>query len=209
MTSSLCDSVTYSSTDGEWSDDGTDWSDPDVCIYLLKSKKKARCRVNYDSQRALKRLDHNRRANERARAMRKLETLAQKEQWLDAHNKAETARIAAAKEERSRKRAQIKALKKEDSKPKAVRSIKMSPNGEPAAKKIKVMKTPVETKVYSKENLTGVDGEALLDEETETADPFLAHLDQCNAEFKGKVAPDVTQPLPAPTQLQPNPLATS
>ncbi len=46
----------------------------------------------------------------------------------------------------------------------------------------------------------------LLDEKPETADPFLTHLDQSEAEINGEVASNVTQPLPKPPQMQLNPL---
>ena len=57
------------------------------------------------------------RANERARAMKKIETLAQKEQWLLAQNEAENAKIEAAKKERSKQKARSKSSKKEEPKP--------------------------------------------------------------------------------------------
>ena len=57
--------------------------------------------------------------------------------------------------------------------------------------------------------MTLAEFEELLDEEPKAADPFLTHLDQCNAEFNGEVASNVTQPLIRPTQMQPNPLATT
>ena len=96
---------------------------------------------------------------------RKLETYAKKDKWLNAQN----AKIETAKKDRAEKasdKARTKTSKKDEvevkserqSKPKAVRSIKMSPakQEKPSKKKIKILKAPVETKVDSKANSTGV-----------------------------------------------------
>ena len=166
--------------------------------------------------------------------MKKYTSLATKEGWLEAQNKAQDEQIAAIKRIRQAEKA-LRASKKakDDQKPKtkstkasddaertdadakfdikmlpkpsAARTIKMSPD----LKKFKLSKTAIgATKVESKVKPTGVDGEHLLHKDPEPTDPFMAHLDQCDASFKDEKVADETRPLPKLQELQPNPLST-
>ena len=72
----------------------------------------------------------------------------------------------------------------------------------PSKKKLKASTPPLGAKVDSKAEPTGVQGEELLDDDPEPKDPFLTHLDQCDADFRGGTTADVTQPLPVHNLMQ-------